>query len=493
MEQSKEQIPSSMKASEIIEKVEKAIKEDKTASPTLITAIKMMLLLVKMLIGRSKLTSKNSSLPPSSDQNKAEKEEKKEDTNKEGEAPRKPGGQKGHQGSTLEFVENPEEVKELKVDTSSLPEGKYTLIGYERRQVIDIKISRFVLEYRAQIFENEQGYQIRASFPPQVKAPVQYGNQLKANAVYLSQFQLIPYLRVQKYFKEVFGIDLSVGSIYNFNQKAFLRLEDWEKYAKEQLRKEKVAHVDETGCNINGKNHWIHTFSSQRWTLLAPHQKRGSEAMDDIGILSHFQGILCHDHWKPYFKYKQCRHSLCNAHHIRELTYAHEQEGQQWALQMKEFLLKLQKEVKSKEGVLDAERLSQVHKKYQELLETAEVECPPPTPPSKKKRGRLKRSKSRNLLERLKHYETETLLFAKEKDVPFSNNQGERDIRMTKVQQKISGCFRSFRGAEIFCRTRSFFGSLQKQGIEPMQGLSQLFGENWKKLAQNGFAFQEMT
>ena len=489
MAKAKTQIPSSMDVDEVLTQVEKAIKEDKTASPALISAVTMMVLLVKMLLGRLSLHSKNSSKAPSSDQNK----DKDEQENENGDEKPKSGGQKGHKGTTLELVDDPEEIKELPVDQSTLPEGTYSIVGYERRQVVDIKISRFITEYRAQILENEQGKRITASFPAGVTAPVQYGNSLKSNAVYMSQFQLIPYLRVKQHFQEVFGIEISVGSLYNFNETAYHRLEVFEDFGKQKLREEDVGHVDETGCNIDGKNHWIHDFSSTRWTILVPHEKRGCEAMDEIDILPHFKGVLCHDHWKPYFKYTQCEHALCNPHHIRELTYSSEQEKQEWALKMKEFLLNLHQEVKSRDGWLAKERLEKVHAEYQEIIKEGEEECPPPKPPKEKKRGRLKKSKSRNLLERLKKYETETLLFAHRKEVPFSNNQGERDLRMTKVHQKISGCFRSFRGAQIFCRMRSYLGSMQKQGMNAGKAMDLLFSNKWGEFAKSGFSTENLT
>ncbi len=490
MAKSKEQIPSSMNVNSILEQAEKSLEEDKSISSSSKAIFNLLILVIKMLLGRSKLTSKNSSKPPSSDNNNETDDEKDKKNSK------KQGGQKGHQGNTLTFLENPEKIEELEVDQSSLPDGTYKAIGYERRQVVDIKISRLVTEYRAQILENEQGHQIRAAFPPHVRAPMQYGNSLKANSVYMSQFQLIPYLRVKQHFQEVFNIDLSVGSIYNFNEKAFYRLEVFEDFAKQKLREEAVGHADETGCNVNGKNLWIHNFSSQMWTLLVPHKKRGSEAIDEIDILPHFKGVLVHDHWKPYFKYKDCEHSLCNPHHIRELTYAFEQEKQEWAGKMRAFLLQVHQEVKNRDGALDSDRLKEVHAKYRKILEDGEIECPlpkPPEPPEKKKRGRLKRSKSRNLLERLLKYETETLLFAHRKEVPFSNNQGERDLRMTKVQQKISGCFRSFHGAEIFCRTRSYLGSMQKQGMNAGEALKVLFSEKWGAFVKNGFSLEGLT
>ena len=489
MAKPKTQIPSSMDVDDILAQTEKMLEEDETLSPSSRNLIQLLLLVIKMFLGRLSLHSKNSSKSPSSDRNK----DKDEKENESGEAKPKSGGQKGHKGSTLKLVDDPEDVKDIPVDQTTLPEGTYTVVGYERRQVVDIKISRFITEYRAQILETENGMRITASFPAGVTAPVQYGNQLKANAVYMSQFQLIPYLRVKQHFQEVFGIDISVGSLYNFNEKAYNRLEIFEDFTKEQLRIEKVGHVDETGCNIDGKNHWIHDFSSLKWTLLVPHKKRGSEAMDDIAILPDFRGVLVHDHWKSYFKYTECEHALCNPHHIRELTYSSEQEKQEWALKMKEFLLNLHQEVKSRDGWLDEERLKEVHAEYQEIIKEGEEECPPPERPKEKKRGRLKKSKSRNLLERLMKYETETLLFAHRKEVPFSNNQGERDLRMTKVHQKISGCFRSFRGAEIFCRLRSYLGSMQKQGRDAGESLKLLFSDKWGDFAKNGFSLENLT
>ena len=184
-----------------------------------------------------------------------------------------------------------------------------------------------------------------------------------------------------------------------------------------------------------------------------PHEKRGCDAIDEIGILPMFKGVLCHDHWKPYFKY-DCQHALCNAHHLRELERAWEQDNQKWARDMRDLLKEINIAVDDAGGQLNQADSEEYRKKYRDLLEKAQIECPPPDESKRKKgqRGRLKRSKSRSLLERLVGYETETLRFMDEIIVPFTNNQGENDLRMTKVHQKISGCFRSMEGAKIFCR-----------------------------------------
>ena len=252
-------------------------------------------------------------------------------------------------------------------------------------------------------------------------------------------------------------------------------LGEFEDKAKDELAAGKLVHADETGINIGGKRHWLHGVSSDRWTLYHPHEKRGTDAMNDMDILPRFKGILCHDHWKPYYKY-DCTHALCNAHHIRELTRAWEQDGQKWAKELQSLLETINCKVIDAGGVLDAEKSAKYRKKYRELLQQAEKECPEPVRPKKKgKRGRIKKSKSRNLLERLRDYEEDVLRFMDIDFVPFTNNLGENDIRMTKVQQKISGCFRSIEGARIFCRVRSYLSTCRKQGVKSSQALELLF------------------
>ena len=197
--------------------------------------------------------------------------------------------------------------------------------------------------------------------------------------------------------------------------------------------------------------------------------------MDDMGVLPRFKGILCHDHWKPYYKI-DCTHALCNAHHIRELTRAWEQDAQQWAKKLKSLLEIINCKVIDAGGALNAKEAAKYRRKYREIIKLGELECPEPIRPKKKgKRGRIKRSKSRNLLERLRDFEEDTLRFMDNKLVPFSNNLGENDIRMTKVQQKISGCFRSIGGARIFCRIRSYLSTCRKQGVKSSQALDLLF------------------
>ena len=450
-----------------IEKAQILVREDKQLSAATKSMFEIMILIITLLANRLNLNSTNSSKPPSSDPNR-----KKKTKSKTG---KKPGGQKGHVGTTLKKVDDPDKVKLIKVDRSKLPPGRYRQVGFDSRQVFDIDISRVVTEYRAQILQDDKGNRFVATFPKGVTKAVQYGTGLKAHSVYMSQFQLVPYNRIQDYFADQLHIPVSEGSIFNFNKEAFRSLADFENRVKNELAASHLAHADETGINIGGKRHWLHCVSNDSWTLYHPHEKRGMDAINDMGVLPRFKGVLCHDHWKPYYKI-DCTHALCNAHHLRELTRAWEQDDQQWAQKLKNLLETINRKVTDAGGALDAQESQKYRLRYRVILKQGEIECPEPIRPKKKgKRGRIKKSKSRNLLERLRDYEQDALRFMDNGYVPFSNNLGESDIRMTKVQQKISGCFRSMDGAQIFCRVRSYLSTCRKQGVKSSLALDLLF------------------
>ncbi len=450
-----------------LEKAKTLLVEENELSPTMRSMVELLVLLVTLLANRLNLNSSNSSKPPSSDPNR-----KKACKVKGG---KKAGGQKGRVGVTLQKVDDPDEIEVIKLDRRKLPPDKYKEKGYESRQVFGMKISRVVTEYRAQILEDSKGNRFVAPFPEDVTKAVQYGKSVKAHSVYMSQFQLIPYNRVQDYFKEQLQIPISSGSIYNFNREAYDLLEVFEEKDKSKLAESALMHVDETSINIGGDRHWLHCASNDLWTYFFPHERRGSIATDAIGILPKFTGILCHDHWKPYYTYG-CVHSLCNAHHLRELTRAWEQDNQKWAKRMKALLEKMNKAVNDAGGQLESAESKKYRHKYKAILKNAESECPLPDETQRKgKRGRIKRTKARNLLERLRDYENDVLRFLDNKMVPFTNNLGENDIRMTKVQQKISGCFRSVDGAQIFCRVRSYLSTCRKQGVNTSMALDLLF------------------
>jgi transposase len=450
-----------------IARVKALIAEEKGISPALKASLEVMLLLMSLLLSRLGLNSKNSSKPPSMDKNRV-----KELKSQSG---RKPGGQKGHNGTLLQPVSDPDEIKVLEIDRTTLPEGKYREIGYETRQVIDLDIAKVVTEYRAQVLMDQHCNRYVAPFPDGVTRPVQYGNGVKVNSVYMSQYQLVPYNRIEDHFLDQMQMPISAGSVYNFNLDAFARLEAFDKWVKNQLILSSLVHADETGINISGKNHWLHNASNSDFTYFYPHINRGGEALDEIGILPAFSGILCHDHWKPYFKYGGS-HALCNAHHLRELERAMEQDKQQWAAKMIALLKEINTAVHDAGGCLVHFDSEIYRTRYRALLNEAETECPAPDESQRNgRRGRLARSKARSLLERLRDFESDVLRFMVETEVPFSNNQAENDLRMTKVQQKISGCFRSWDGAKIFCRIRSYLSTCRKQGVTSSEALRLLF------------------
>ena len=460
---------------ESIANVRQLLKEEKNLSPTLSVALDLLLTLITLLLNRLGLNSQNSSTPPASDPNR-----KKQTKSGNG---KKAGGQKGHTGKHLELEDDPDQIEEIKIDPETLPaDGQFEIVGYERRQVFDIDISRFVTEYRAEIMQDENGRRIVAPFPSQVKVKAQYGAEVKIHSVYMSNYQLLPYQRIEEHFADQFHIPLSAGSIYNFNKEVDEMLVPFEAWVKQALVNAPLLHADETGINIGGKRRWLHVASNTTLTWLMYHHKRGGEAIEAMDILPNFSGNLVHDHWKPYYKLS-CQHVLCNAHHLRELERSWEQDNQQWAKIMKNLLLEINTAVDAADGQLNTPEAEGFRQRYKALLKEAEIECPPPDESLRKKgqKGRLKRSKARNLLERLINYEDDVLRFIENRDVPFTNNQGERDLRMVKVQQKISGCFRSEKGTEMFCRIRSYLSTCKKNDVSPSEALRILFQGRWPK------------
>ena len=453
---------------ETIDEAKKLLDKEKGISPALRSVINLLLIFMEAMLTRLGLNSSNSSKPPSTDSRKKQKKKRKPSN-------KKPGGQAGRIGKQLKPVSDPDIIQDIKIDKRTLPKGNYQPAGFEARQVIDVNVSITVTEYRAQVLIDEMGNRFVATFPNNVKRPIQYGASVKAESVYLSQYQLTPYARVIDHFKNQANLELSQGSVYNFNLEAYEALESFESICKQQLISSGCVNADETGINIDGQKYWLHTACNDLWTHFFPHKKRGKEAMDDIGILPKFKGVLCHDHWKSYYQYA-CPHALCNAHHLRELEWSAEEDKQKWARKMQDFLVKLNKKVEQCGGVLSNRQQIYYRKQYDSIMLAADIECPSPDV-QKRTRGqpKPKKTKSRNLIERLINYKDDVLRFITREDIPFTNNQGENDLRMTKVQQKISGCFRSEKGALIFCRIRAFLITCRKHGVDPGQALKDLF------------------
>ena len=446
---------------ELVQRCRVGLEKGNSISDEEIKELQSALDLLEKCLGEVRATSENSHLPPSADLGRKTKEKEK--------STRKTGGQPGHAGTTLQFVDEPDEVKELKLDV--IPAG-YKIVGYERRQVTELYTKRRIVEYRSFIYEDENGNRITVPFPKSVQRKVQYGNSVKGAVVYMSGAQMMPYNRIQEMLSEQAGIPISEGTVYNFLEDAHARLEDFERWAVYRLLYAGLVHFDETGIRISGSRQWLHNASTSWVTLFMPHHKRGQEAMDAMGILPSFTGIAVHDFWASYFNY-DCQHSVCMAHISRELNGCHERDGSKWSLDMQRFLCEAN-EAKL-EGKLTPEGIEARKKEFEQILKQGEQECPATEPGKNKKRGRVAQGKSRNLLNRLREYSTEVLRFMESPDVPFTNNQAERDVRMTKVQQKISGCFRSMNGARFFCRIRSYISTCRKNGISPTQAVSDLF------------------
>ena len=427
---------------------------------------------LKALENKTKLTSKNSSLPPSTDGFKRTKSLRQSSS-------KKPGGQEGHKGTTLKMVLNPDEICihdiELCQDCGcSLI--KITPSKIIKRQVFDLpKLSLKAIEHPALVkFCPNCSRENKGFFPKEVTQSTQYGTRFKSILVYLSQQHLIPYDRLKMLASDVFGQSLSAGTLVNMNNQCFKALEKTEQLIKEKLIQSHVVHLDETGCYVNGDRHWLHVVSNPKYTYYQVHEKRGNEAIKDIKVLSQYKGTAVHDHWKSYFRYQDCSHALCNVHHLRELNAMIEFEKQEWPKQMKQLLLDMKEYSESYQYPLSQEAISQFELRYQTILTLGYLENPISLP-KEKKRGRLKQTKAINLLNRLRDCQEEVLEFMYQKDLPFDNNLAERDVRMTKVKQKISGCFRSEEGAQVFCRVRGYISTARKQSLNILESIEQVF------------------
>lgn len=291
---------------------------------------------------------------------------------------------------------------------------------------------------------------------------------------YFAHQHFIPIDRVCQIFEDIFGVAVSPGTCSNVDERLFRQLESFESSLKATLLATRVLHFDETGMRCEKKLHWLHVASSQLATFYTIHAKRGWEAMDEAGILPSFQGIGIHDHWFPYFAYEQITHGLCNAHHLRELTFIHEQEKEEWAKQMKDLLIFAKNEVEKhqEKGELPQEILLRIEESYGQIIaEGFEYHTLlPPLP--KSKRGKQKQREGKNLLDRLKEKRSCVLRFMYDFSVAFTNNQAEQDVRMVKLKQKIAGCFRTLSGGQIFCRIRTYISTARKQGWNIWEALA---------------------
>ncbi len=436
---------------------------------------------VKELQERLATNSSNSNKPPSSDGfNKQTRSLRKK-------SKKKSGGQFGHHGSRLTFSDNPDSLL-LHHPQSCLACGaslEHVPAGAvaQRRQVFDLPpVTLQVTEHRV----GKKtclccGAENVGEFPPAVPPGASYGERIKGFLLYLHKSQLLPVERSCQVVEDLFAHHISQGTLHNITSECSAELAEVCDIIRAGIIKSEVANFDETGSYVAGRRDWLHTASTRRLTFYECDPQRGRAAIERIGILPKFHGVACHDAYSSYLSYA-CLHSLCNAHHLRELSFLAEVQDREWSREMKALLLKIKERVE-KAGHRGVQALCQATQTkfaqaYQSILQRGfEREQLEPVLETGK-RGRKKQSKAKNLLDRLEKYQGETLRFMRDFSVPFDNNLAERDLRMMKVQQKISGCFRTKEGAADFCRIRSYLSTMKKQGHNLLEALRSAFAGN---------------
>jgi transposase len=422
--------------------------------------------------------SHNSGKPPSSD---GLKKPKTRSLRPKGEHPY--GGQPGHKGDTLKQVAEPDHIEMHPVTACPHCETDLAEIephDYEKRQVFDVPPVRLeITEHQAEVKRcSGCGQDVKGEFPEHVTQPTQYGPRVKAQASYLNNYHFIPLARTEELLSDFYGQAPSEAVIIAANRQMVEQTEASLENIQEQIINADVANFDESGLRVAGKLHWLHVASTETLTHYHVDRKRGQVGMQAGGILPKFQGNAIHDHWKPYLKFDQCQHSFCNAHHLRELLFITEQYQQSWAEEMAHLLRKILAEVEATPAPmmsLPSDRLAYYQTKYDQLIAKGLAANPPPEVSPPQKRGRPKQSAPKNLLDRLRTHKSGVLAFMYDFRIPFDNNLAERDVRMVKVKQKVSGAFRTQQGADAFCSIRSYISTARKQQINVIEAMHDAF------------------
>ena len=436
---------------------------------------------IEALENQKSKDSHNSSKPPSSDgfgkRTKSLRQKSK----------RSSGGQKGHRGHTLDWSEDVDEiVPHLVIECEGCGESlaEAEAVDLDLRQVYDLpRLKLKVIEHQTQVKCCPHcGLLNQGEFPSDVNSVVQYGAGIKGLIVYLMEGQLLPSGRTCELLEDVFGCEVSEGSLYNARERCFEQLAPVAAQVKAAIEAAGVGHFDETGMRVNGKLMWLHVACTDGLTYYFIHAKRGKEAIDEMDILPNFTGTSVHDGLKSYKSY-DCQHGLCNAHHLRELLFISERYGQPWADEMMTLLTQIKDQVEvaheSGQSTLGQQQIEIFEQRYQALISQG-LQANPPPPVDKdapKRRGRKKQSPPKNLLDRLDVLRSHVLAFMYDFRVPFDNNQAERDLRMMKLKQKISGGFRSLKGGQMHCRIRGYISTLKKQKINVLEALRNVFRE----------------
>ena len=422
--------------------------------------------------------SHNSGKPPSSD---GLKKGKRKSLRLSGQRPR--GGQRGHKGRTLLQVAEPDHV--IRHGHNACPHCQTELEAvaakrHIKRQVFDIPPTRIeVTEHQAEVKQCPGcGACVKGAFPAHVAQPTQYGPRLKAFACYLYGQQFIPLARITELLTALYGHAPSQAVVLAAVRQLASRTQASLEQIRQQLIAASVVHFDESGMRVAGRLQWLHVASTKKLTQYHVHDKRGQIGMRAGGILPHYKGVAVHDYWRSYLKFSDCQHSFCNVHHLRDLTFIVEEYGQAWAAKMKRLLCDIKDEVAStsaRHTALPPDRLAYYEAEYDALI--AQGFATNPATPKTKPRpiGRPKQSPPKNLLDRLHNHKAGVLAFMYDFRIPFDNNQVERDVRMIKVQQKVSGCFRTEDGAHIFCALRSYISTARKHGLNAIDAIYNAF------------------
>ncbi|MGH9124416.1 MAG: IS66 family transposase [Acidimicrobiales bacterium] len=462
-----------------------AIEAENAALRELVDQLRARLVELERRAGRN---SNNSSLPPSRDDQAAREERTNRAARRRAarEAKRKPGKQPGDPGTHLAQVTDPDEVIDH-VPTHcgdcgrSLASAEVT--GTEVRQVFDLpERRRQVTEHRAEWRACVCGCETGGAFPPEAAAPAVWGPRVRAYGLYLMNRQLIPVDRAAELMSDLLGAPVSTGFLAGLAKTAAAGLEDFSSTLADQVAGAEVVNVDETGSRVAQAKWWWHVACTEWFTFLGIHRRRGVEATDDFGILPRFRGTLVHDRWAPYWRYTEAAHAICNAHILRDLEDVAAYPTQaDWASAMADLLVdaKRRSEAAGAAG-LDEVPVGQrrwLRGRYNAVLAEAFEANPEPR---RRKRNAAERA-SYNLAVALEDHADEVLFFLSDLRVPFDNNRAERDLRMAKLQQKISGCFRTEAGARNFARVRSYIETGRKHGLNPVDLLIDLFmGQPWR-------------
>lgn len=443
-------------------------------TPEVGTLVQAMIMLFEVLIAvfmekKTKKNNRNSSIPSS----QTDKDETSTQSGSNGKG-KKENGALSQNTRTVETVQI---VKVTDCQFCGEPLDDTPVIEHERRTKIDIIFEKVVSHVDAEIKECPQcKMKTKGQFPKDMPGPLQYGAGIKGYVVNLLIAQMIALKRVQTMVCTLIGQVISEASILKYVMQLHFALESWEQSAIDHILQMPSMHVDETSLRVDKKNHWIHVCSAGDITLKFLHRKRGLEAIEQINVIPNYEGVVIHDCWQSYLSYDHCEHGLCGSHLLRELTFIVNSNGYAWASNMKRLLQETCRLVAQRESKqLTEKEYKNLQKRFRNILTRGEKELPPIPPKPSGKKGKIAKSDAHNLWERLKEHEAAVLLFAKNPHVPFTNNRAERDLRMSKVKQKVSGCFRTKKYAEAYCRISSYLQTMANKGYNPLVAIQMAF------------------